>query len=164
MRRTLRTRSREPLTVSLKPSVWVGLTWCARLVVASLFLYAGATKLQDPAAFAQEIDHYELLPWLAPYLAVTLPTIELVLGLGLAVGPAPWFRAAALACAGLMAVFTFAAGSALYRDLNIDCGCFGSGSGPITWLTIVRDVALLSAALFAAWAPSVRPNQQKRKG
>lgn len=148
----------------LAPRVLGLLSWVARVVIAGLFLYAGVTKLQDPAAFAQEIDHYELLPWLAPYLAVSLPAVELVLGLALLLGPDPWYRAAALACGGFMAVFTFAASYALYRDLNIDCGCFGSGSGPITWLTIVRDVALFVGALLVAFAPSVGAHQQKREG
>lgn len=147
-----------------KSSVLSLLFWLARLVTGVAFMVAGASKLGDPAAFAQEIDHYELLPWLAPYLAVTLPTVELVLGLGLAVGPAVWHRAAALGCGVCMAGFTFAAGFALYRGLNIDCGCFGSGSGPITSLTIGRDVALLLASLFVAVGPSVGAHEQKRHG
>jgi len=128
-------------------------TWIVRCALAALFLYAGVSKWGDPAAFAVEIDHYELLPAFAPYLAVALPAIEIVLGLSLLVLPRMWRRSAALACAGLMLAFTGAAVYALRRGLNIDCGCFGSGSGPITWLTLVRDAALLGACAFLAWEP-----------
>ncbi len=137
----------------------------ARLLIAAIFIYAGASKLQDPAAFATEIDHYELWPELAPYMAVSLPAIEIVLGLSLLVSPRAWRRAAALVCAGLMAAFTFAASAALARGLDIDCGCFGSGSGPITWLTLVRDGALFSACVLLVWDPSgVAAHEQKREG
>lgn len=117
-----------------------------RVGLAAVFAVAGGMKLLDPTAFALEIDNYQLLPELAPYLAAALPTTELALAAGLLVLPSPWRRAAALGCMLLMVMFTVAASSALARDLNIDCGCFGTGTSPITWLTIVRDFALLGAA------------------
>jgi hypothetical protein len=55
-------------------------------------------------------------------------------------------RAGALAAAALLAVFTVAVGSAVVRGINITCGCFGAGSGPVTWMTVIRDVALLAAS------------------
>jgi uncharacterized membrane protein YphA (DoxX/SURF4 family) len=113
--------------------------------MAALFAFAGSSKLADPQAFALEIDGYRLLPALAPYLAAALPALELVLAAALVALPAVWRRAAALVCLALLASFTFAAGSAYARDLNIDCGCFGAGSGPITWLTLARNVGLMGA-------------------
>ena len=139
------------------------LTWGARLLLAALFVYAGALKLGDPTAFAIEIDHYELLPSFAPYLAVGLPAVELVLGLALLLAPRPWRRSAALACGALMLAFTFAAASAVARGLNIDCGCFGNGSGPVTWLTLLRDAALLCACAWLVWDPSFGAQQEKRQ-
>jgi hypothetical protein len=58
-----------------------------------------------------------------------------------------WRRAGALALAGLLAAFTVAVGSAVLRGLDIDCGCFGTGSGPASWLTVMRNLALLAAAV-----------------
>jgi putative oxidoreductase len=125
---------------------WTSWVWLVlRLALAALFLYAGASKLADPTAFAVEIDHYQLMPWLAPYLAAGLPALEITLGVALVVLPAPWRRAAALGCLALMVAFTVAAAWALVRKLDIDCGCFGKGSGPITWLTMLRDAALIAA-------------------
>ena len=141
------------------------ITWLARSVVAGLFIYAGATKLQDPGAFAVEIDHYELWPELAPYMAVSLPMLEILLGVALWVLPRVWRRSAALVCFVLMTAFTFAASAAVARGLDIDCGCFGSGSGPITWLTLLRDVALLAACAMLVWDPLVvAAHEQKREG
>lgn len=130
------------------------LSFAARLALAGTFLFAAASKLGDPTAFAVEIGHYELLPELAPYIAIALPMIEVVVGLTLLLAPSLWRRSAALVCAVLMAAFTFAASAALIRGLNIDCGCFGGGSGPITWLTLVRDGVLLALCAWLIREPS----------
>jgi uncharacterized membrane protein YphA (DoxX/SURF4 family) len=133
-----------------------------RLGLGALFIVAGTLKLRDPVAFASEITNYRLLSSLAGYLAAGLPMVELVLGAALLLAPAPWRRAAALASASLLAVFTVAVAQVVARHINIDCGCFGSSSGPVDGWTIARDVALLlgACALFALtpltsspWAP-----------
>jgi putative oxidoreductase len=122
------------------------LFWALRLALGGLFVVTGALKLVDPTAFAVEIHNYQLFPALAPVLAATLPAVELLLGAALLAGPRPWLRAGALASVGLMAVFTVAVASAVVRGINISCGCFGAGSGPVTLLTVLRDVALLGAS------------------
>jgi putative oxidoreductase len=118
-----------------------------RLGLGALFVVAGGLKLRDPAAFAQEIANYQLLPALAPYLALALPTIEIVAGVALLLLPAPWQRAAALALAGLLAMFTVATLAVVVRGVNIECGCFGAGGGPVNWSTVLRDLALIGAAM-----------------
>jgi hypothetical protein len=75
-----------------------------------------------------------------------LPVVELLIGGALVVAPRAWRRAAALAALALLAAFTVAVGSAFFRRINIDCGCFGTGGGPITGLTLVRNVVLMAAA------------------
>jgi uncharacterized membrane protein YphA (DoxX/SURF4 family) len=120
----------------------------ARLILATVFIGAGALKLRDPLAFANDVANYQLGPALAPLLAAALPALEIVVGLALLVLGAPWRRAAALCAAALMGMFTVAAGSAFARGLDVTCGCFGSASGAVGWLTLVRDVALLGAAVL----------------
>jgi uncharacterized membrane protein YphA (DoxX/SURF4 family) len=117
-----------------------------RLVLGGVLLVAGALKLRVPGAFATEIANYQLFPFVAPYLAVVLPVVELVVGGALLVAPRAWRRAAALAALVLFAQFTVAVVSAYFRHINIDCGCFGTGGGPINALTLIRNVALMSAA------------------
>jgi putative oxidoreductase len=114
-----------------------------RLVLGGLMLVAGALKLRDPAGFAVEIANYQLLPVLSPYLAATLPAVEVVLGIGLLIAPAIWRRAAAVGAAILFAMFAVAVGSAYLRDINIACGCFGGGGDAIGPLTLARNVSLL---------------------
>jgi uncharacterized membrane protein YphA (DoxX/SURF4 family) len=121
-----------------------------RLGLALLFLYAGVAKLGDTRLFAADIANYRVLPatLVAPF-AVTLPGVEIACGLGLLV--APTMRAAAVLASAMLATFTIAAAQALARDINIDCGCFGNARAPVTVLTVVRDLAVLEAALAVAW-------------
>ena len=64
-----------------------GLTWLyhfLRLALACIFIYAGVIKLLDPRAFAHAIAQYDLVPeGLLPLVAVGLPALELLAGLGL---------------------------------------------------------------------------------
>jgi uncharacterized membrane protein YphA (DoxX/SURF4 family) len=136
--------------------------WLVALLRAGLgavLVLAGALKVRDPAAFALEITNFQLLPALAPYLAVILPTTEILTGLALFVGTRPWRQAGAVAALGLFGLFTAAVVHAVTRGINVDCGCFGSSSGPVTPLTIARNVGLLLAtgALLALDRSSPRP-------
>lgn len=136
--------------------------WALRLGIGGLFVITGALKIADPAAFAIEIHNYQLMTWLAPWMAATLPAIEIVLGAALIAGPRAWARASALATGALMAAFTIAVASVLGRGINISCGCFGAGSGPVTIVTLLRDVALLGgcALIYAmAASPSREPTR-----
>lgn len=116
-----------------------------RVALAALFVVAGLAKLRDPARFALEIGNYRLAAGLAPALAAFLPAAEIVGGAGVLLLSRPWRRAAALLLGVLMLAFTFAVSSALARGVNIDCGCFGGGEGPITALTLARNLVLLAA-------------------
>ena len=146
------------MTLPPSPSLRPALLWALRLGLGGLFVYTGVVKLADPTAFAVEIHNYQLFPALAPVLAAALPAVELGIGAALLAGPRPWLRAGALACAALMVVFTVAVGSAVARGINISCGCFGAGSGPVTLATVVRDVVLLAvsaALLYLTAEPTV---------
>lgn len=123
------------------------LTWALRLGLGGMFLFAGALKFGDPTSFALEIHNYQFLPALAPFLAATLPMSEIILGATLIFAPRPWARASALASIVILLMFTIAVFSVVLRGVNITCGCFGEGSGPVTIWTVVRDVVLVVAAV-----------------
>jgi len=56
---------------------------CGRIALGLLFVWAGATKLSAPRAFAATISGFDLVPESAlPVLAIGLPLIELIAGLG----------------------------------------------------------------------------------
>lgn len=125
-----------------------------RAGLGALLVVAGALKLRDPGAFATEIANYQLLPALAPFLAAALPLTELLVGAALLLAPVAWRRPAALAAAVLCATFFLAVATAYARGINIECGCFGTGGGPITALTILRNVLLIgAAAALLRWEP-----------
>lgn len=130
----------------MSPRVRAAAILLARLGLGGLLIFAGLAKARAPGAFATEIANYQLAPALAPWLAATLPAIELVVGLALMAAPRAWRQAAALGAATLLIAFTVAVGSAYFRGINIDCGCFGTGGGPITLLTLLRNLFLLGTA------------------
>jgi putative oxidoreductase len=116
--------------------------------IAALFVYAGAVKVLEPAAFAIDVHNYRLLPWpISVAVALYLPWLEIVAGTALV------FRrprtAALLIFTVLMLGFIAALISAKLRGIDIACGCFGAGgkTGGF-WLTLLRDAALLAALLF----------------
>lgn len=120
-----------------------------RAVLGGLFVWASFTKLTDLHAFAEELANYQLLPArVVPWIASTLPGIELVCGLALVAGVRA--RAASLVVAGMLVVFIAGLSQALVRGIDLRCGCFG-GSDAATWGTVWRDVAMLLAAVPVAW-------------
>jgi uncharacterized membrane protein YphA (DoxX/SURF4 family) len=118
----------------------------ARVALGALFVVAGIAKLREGGAFVEEIANYRLVSTqLAPWLAATLPGVEVACGMALVLGR--WTRAAASIAAALLAVFTAATAQAVARGINLDCGCFGAASsGNVTMLTVLRDAALLAVA------------------
>ena len=106
------------------PGWEVGLTWLyhfLRLSLACIFIYAGFIKLLDPRAFAHAIAQYDLVPeGLLPLVAVGLPALELLAGLGL-IGEV---RGSLTIIAILLLIFLVILGYAVWHNLDIDCGCF----------------------------------------
>ena len=100
--------------------------WLYRIVrigLAALFIYAGATKLLDPKAFARIVSAYGIVPEaVLPVVAVGLPLLETVAGIGLLLD----IRGSLAVISGLLGLFIFILGFGILKDLNVDCGCFGT--------------------------------------
>ena len=106
-----------------------GLLLSARFILALVFALAGASKLWTPMAFGESIANYRIVPAsLIPWIATTLPGLELILAGALVFGFA--LRGACLLSSFLMGTFTIIVLQAWFRGLNIDCGCFGSHYRP----------------------------------
>jgi putative oxidoreductase len=136
----------SPTTGRCSLEQWVNLF--LRLALGGVFIFAGATKIVDPAGFAADIGNYRILPheWIN-LLAITLPWIEVVVGLLLIAGI--WKRANALLITLMLVVFLFAIGQAVVRGLNINCGCFGTVEGrKVGLIAMAEDVAMLAGALW----------------
>ncbi|MCG5051638.1 MAG: hypothetical protein KA712_01635 [Myxococcales bacterium] len=132
------------------------LAFLLRLGLGGLFMLAGFLKARDPSRFALEISNYQLMREGVSAVAAMLPAIEIVAGLALVVLPRPWRHAAATLIGIMLAMFTVAVGSAYFRGINIDCGCFGGAEAPITGLTLLRNLGLLAAAGLTVWLDTPR--------
>jgi len=122
-----------------------------RLTVGGLFVVAGALKVLQPATFAADIGNYRLLPHEAiNLLAITLPWIEVVAGILLALGV--WKRASASVITVMLIVFLVAISQALARGLDVRCGCFGTvETRRVSALALGQDTALLAMAAWLVW-------------
>ena len=124
----------------------------ARLALGGIFIYASLSKIDDPAAFADAIDKYEMLPELViGPIALGLPMLELLAGLMLVA--TPWRREGALLVTAMLAVFLVGLTQAYVRDLDIDCGCFGFDESAPTgraaiMLDILRDILMIVPAIW----------------
>ncbi|MDP6685146.1 MAG: MauE/DoxX family redox-associated membrane protein [Candidatus Marinimicrobia bacterium] len=93
-----------------------------RLFLGALFIFASLDKIADPQSFARSIDNYHIIPFgLENSVAVILPWLELLIGLGLVVGC--MVDGAAIISMSLLVIFIVAISSAILRGYNIDCGC-----------------------------------------
>jgi putative oxidoreductase len=119
----------------------------SRLIPAAVFLAAAYGKLRDPYAFAVSVYAYRVLPAsLATVFAVVTPAIEVIAALALATGRL--WRGGAIVIGGLLLVFIAGLAQAILRGIDIDCGCFGKGSSPVSFWLIARNYGLLLLALF----------------
>lgn len=126
-----------------------------RVLLALVFLAAGAGKLRHREVLEGVIANYRVLPRaLVPLLSHTLATIELLTGIALLV-PAVAAPVAEVTAALLLGVFALAMGINLRRGrAHIDCGCFrGTLRQTLRWELVLRNLALMGAALLCAALP-----------
>jgi len=124
-------------------------TLIARLSIAGTFISAALPKIKAPTEFAVSIEGFELIHSpLVHWVALLLPWLELIIGIGLIV---PMIRKVSGALiAGLLILFIGLHASAWQRGLDISCGCFGTDAEPTTnySLLILRNLLLLAATCF----------------
>lgn len=100
----------------------------ARIILGGIFVYASIDKILHPAAFAEAVYNYQILPdSLVNLTAVFLPWLELILGGCLIAGV--WLPGAALIANVLLITFAGALAFNLARGLDIHCGCFTTDAG-----------------------------------
>jgi len=141
-----------------------GLVLVLRLALGGVLFYAGFLKLREGYAFAEAIANFRLLPAQGnQLLAVVLPWLEVATGLLLVFGV--WVRAAGLLAGLLFVAFLGALATALWRGLDIECGCFGTGSAARVGLkALAFDAAWLLAALALLWSTPPAADQPPQRG
>jgi uncharacterized membrane protein YphA (DoxX/SURF4 family) len=127
-----------------------------RLIVGGVFIYASLDKLLNPAAFAEVIHNYRIVPIFLLHLSAhLLPVVEVVSGGALVLGIRR--RGAALLTATMTVIFMVAITAALIRNLDISCGCFNTDGGHAVGLDLLwRDGILLALCLPPLLADSDR--------
>ena len=135
-----------------------------RIVLAGVFIFAGAGKIVHPSKFADQIDNYRMLPYLGvTFMAVVLPWLEVMCGLLLILGK--WLRGVLLALSGLNIVFIIAILTALIRGLDISCGCFAlpGEAARVGIPRLVEDIILLAISLFLFYYYAWKNQQSNSK-
>jgi uncharacterized membrane protein YphA (DoxX/SURF4 family) len=125
----------------------------ARLILGGVFVFASIDKILHPAAFAEAVYNYQILPDnLLNLTAIVLPWLELVLGVLLIIGV--WMPGAIFVCNILLLTFIGVLIYNLARGLDIHCGCFSTepSEDPLSIWTIARDAVFLVPAVYLLFA------------
>ena len=127
------------------------LTMMFRIILGVIFIIASYYKITDPLSFAKSIWYYHMVPGsLINLMALVLPWVELLAGIGLIVGVG--YRGSLLLITLLTAVFIAALISAVARGLSIDCGCFkAAGSGESSARNALIQDAIMTIAIIQLW-------------
>lgn len=132
---------------------WAGHSWLSlpiRVYLGVVFIAACLHKIAHPGVFALDVATYDILSLaLINPMAIILPYIELIAGIMLIVGFRS--RASALAVLGMMFMFIIAVVLALYKGLDMSCGCFASQSmeqEPMGTMTVLRDLSWFVMSLY----------------
>ncbi|HEY2382208.1 MAG TPA: MauE/DoxX family redox-associated membrane protein [Terriglobia bacterium] len=121
-----------------------------RLLLAAVFLFAGAAKIVNPAGLREVLPDFGLPSRFASPVAKFLPVLELLIAAALIPASTAWYGAWGSMI--LLTIFTIAAAIALWRGRKPDCGCFGQlHSAPIGSSTLIRNGVL---AVCGAWVVS----------
>ena len=94
-----------------------------RAILGIMFIYASIDKITDPLTFSNAIDNYHITPIAINNLAALLiPFIELAVGICLIFGI--FIDGAIFIVIILLIWFIFIISQALFRGIDLHCGCF----------------------------------------
>ena len=122
-----------------------------RVILGGILIYASIDKIVHPAEFAKAIGNYNVLPFgLENLLGIVLPVLELLVGICLVLGI--MINGSAIIAGGMMFVFIIAISQALFRGIDINCGCFKvtveNGGHQVGIRRIIEDFIYLGMALM----------------
>ena len=127
----------------------------SRLLLAAVFLLAGATKLADPRGWRTALRDFSLPSFLTKPAMALLPMLEVSVAIALLPASLAWYGARG--AFALLIAFMLAVIFAMIRGRKPDCHCFGQlHSAPVGWQTLLRNTLL---AALAAWLSSRAPDQ-----
>jgi len=116
-----------------------------RIILGAVFLWASFGKILEPGDFARSISNYHIVPFgIENIVALILPWLELLIGLGLILGI--MVDGSVQISAILLIMFILMIGQAMLRGFNIECGC-GLKEGEMIGLNkILENIVFLGGA------------------
>ena len=118
-----------------------------RVFLGGVFVYASADKILHPAAFAEAVYDYKILPdQLINLTAIMLPWLELLLGVCLVFGV--WLPGSLILGNLLLITFFGALLFNVARGIDIHWGCFSTSTqdpagGSMAWYLVPNGMFLL---------------------
>lgn len=139
----------------LRQKIWFEIICCiCRYIFAITFIVSGFTKVMNPMAFENVVEHYfvayglSMPDWLIDTCAIGLSTAELAIGVMLLFKI--FVRIMSIASLVMMSIFT------VVTLLNAtifpvdDCGCFGELISLTSWESFIKNIVLLPMTV-AIW-------------
>ena len=101
------------------------ITIIPRIILGVVFIIASYNKILDPASFSDNIHNFHLTPiYVENLIGIVLPWLELILGVFLIFGV--FLEGSTSLTTGLLIFFIFILSQALFRGIDVHCGCFKS--------------------------------------
>jgi len=126
------------------------------IYIAYTFIFASLDKIANPASFAKDISNYEITPyWTNNLVALTLPWVELICGILIIVGlflfinkKSNFIDVPNNIIILMLLWFVFILSIAVYKGLDIDCGCGISEDKTTPMQRLIEDIYLLLITFF----------------
>jgi len=125
-----------------------------RLIVGLVFIYASYDKILDPISFSKNIHNFHITPiFIENLAALIIPWLELIIGILLIFGL--FLEGTTTITIALLMFFIFILSQAVFRGIDVHCGCFKSEAEVATTdlrfqliKRIIEDIILLIFTYF----------------
>ncbi|MEW6141884.1 MAG: C1 family peptidase [Chloroflexota bacterium] len=143
------------ITRPVKTRVGAVVSIVLSVLLGAVFLAAGIAKLISGQEFLTILSVYPSLPaWLAAFLGVSVPWVEIALGILLIGG---WTRRYSLYIAVILSLVFISVNSyAIAIGAEDTCGCLGQAIPMTHWQSLLLDLAMLGTAVYLL-LPAARP-------
>jgi len=113
------------ISISISSINSLDITIIPRIILGVVFIIASYHKILDPASFSNNIHNFHITPSAVENLAaLSIPWLELILGVFLIFGV--FLEGSISLTIGLYIFFIFILSQAVFRGIDVHCGCFKS--------------------------------------
>tara|TARA_Y100000590_G_scaffold31989_1_gene35357 strand:+ start:395 stop:844 length:450 start_codon:yes stop_codon:yes gene_type:complete len=123
-----------------------------RFLLGCMWVWASLDKILDSSQFSRDIANFHIIPFgLENLVAIVLPWLELLIGIGLIFGV--MVDGAAYISSGLMLLFIVLISQAILRGFNIECGCGLKEGQLVGWEKILENIVFFGASYMVLTRP-----------